>query len=516
MVHKDRVRYIEMATSVWILGDQLMHKHPALHKDEKLSGGDSIQVLMIENGARIKRFGYQKKKIVLILSAMRHYAEKLRASGIRVDYRFSPDLKTGIIEHVKALKPERMVTMAASEYRGREFQNNLDKVLDIPVKVLPNTQFLTGRFNPIPDPEPNKPYVQERFYRKMRQHFDLLLDPDGEPIGGQWNFDKSNRSRLPKDDRPPALPDFNPDRITLKVMHEIEEKYQGVGAVEGFNLAVSHDEALLAAQDFFDKRLKDFGAYEDAMSSKFDTIYHSRLSAYLNLGLLDPLWLVQEAQKVYEDGRAPINSVEGFVRQVVGWREFIYWQYWRQGPALMKSNYWGANRSLPVWFWNGNVEMNCLNNVIKKALQSGYNHHIERLMIVCNFCLLAGIDPVLVNRWFLSVYIDAYEWVMLPNVFGMGMYADGGITATKPYIASSNYINKMSDYCWDCAFERKKRTGDGACPYNFLYWNFMLQNEHMLRTNPRMSRSLLGLKHLSNEERLKVQEKALNFLNSLE
>ena len=298
-------------------------------------------------------------------------------------------------------------------------------------------------------------------------------------------------------------------------MREIDQKYPGVGQVTGFDLAVTHQQAQQAAVDFFDRRLVDFGAYEDAMSSNYGTIYHSRLSPYLNLGLLDPLVLAQEAQKRYNDEQAPINSVEGFIRQVVGWREFIYWQYWRLMPDIAESNYWKANRPLPQMFWDGETEMNCLQHAIQRALRAGYTHHIERLMVISNFCLLAGINPSAVNDWFLSAFIDAYEWVMLPNVFGMGLNADGGVIATKPYIASANYINKMSDYCQNCVFDRKSRTGERACPFNFLYWNFMLRHENTLRSNPRMGRSLLGLRHLDQDERMRVNEKAAQFLYGL-
>jgi deoxyribodipyrimidine photolyase-related protein len=248
------------------------------------------------------------------------------------------------------------------------------------------------------------------------------------------------------------------------------------------------------------------------MSSQFETIYHARLSPYLNLGLLDPLELAQEAQNRYFAGEAPINSVEGFIRQLMGWREFMYWQYWRLGPEIATENHWQAEGSLPAFFWHGDTEMNCLRTVIRRALNAGYTHHIERLMVLSNFCLLAGINPPEVNRWFQSVYIDAYEWVMLPNVFGMGLSADGGVIATKPYIASSNYINKMSDYCRDCTFDRKQRTGETACPFNYLYWNFILKHEGSLRSNPRMGRSLLGLRHLDEEERHRVQASADQFL----
>jgi deoxyribodipyrimidine photolyase-related protein len=405
--------------------------------------------------------------------------------------------------------------MAASEFRGRSYQQNLPHRFNVPVKFLPNTQFLTGRFDPIPDPHPDKRIRQEQFYRKIRQHFDLLIEADGKPVGGKWNFDKSNRRNLPKNAKPPPPISLTPDETTLAVMDEVDQKYQGLGETSGFDLAVTHEQANLAAKDFFDNRLPEFGAYEDAMSSLYGTIYHSRLSAYINLGLLDPLELATEAQNRFRTGHAPINSVEGFIRQLIGWREFIYWQYWRLMPELNKSNYWQADRQLPSMFWDGDTQLNCLNHVIRRALDSGYTHHIERLMIVSNFCLLAGIEPMAVNDWFLSAYIDSYEWVMLPNVIGMGLYADGGMIATKPYIASANYINKMSDYCGSCGFDHKLRIGEKACPFNYLYWIFILEHEESLRTNPRMVRNLLGLKHLDNEQRSQVKENAHQFLDNM-
>lgn len=504
-----------MTVSVWIFGDQLLLNHPALMLAEKQVGKEHLVVLMIESEARARRYPYQRKKLVLLFSAMRHYAEKLRTLGFRIDYRNSPVTTMGIMDHIHMYQPEAIFTMAASEFRGRKYQQRLEHIIKIPVTILPNTQFLTGHFDPIPDPNPAKRYVQEPFYRKMRQHFNLLMDPNSQPIGGKWNFDKSNRQSLPEDVQPPVPITFKPDKITNAVMWEVDHKYQGIGQVYGFDLAVTHEQANLAAEDFFDHRLPYFGTYEDAMSSTYETIYHSKLSPYLNLGLLDPLSLAKEAQKRLNEGQAPINSVEGFIRQVVGWREYMYWQYWRLMPDITASNYWQADRPLPEIFWNGNTELNCLHHVISRALQSGYTHHIERLMIISNFCLLTGIDPAAVNEWFLSTYVDAYEWVMVPNVFGMGLYADGGLIATKPYIASANYIHKMSDYCNKCAFNRKLRTEEGACPFNFLYWNFILQNEGSLRSNPRMSRSLLGLRHLNGKQRHLIQKNAAQFLKEL-
>jgi deoxyribodipyrimidine photolyase-related protein len=504
-----------MVASVWILGDQLLYKHPALVLAEEQVSRKQLIVLIIENESRARRLPYQRKKLVLLFSAMRHFADRLRSSGYQVDYRVSVTTNSAINEHIQTYQPEMVYTMAASEFRGRSYQQNLPNQFNVPVNILPNTQFLTGRFNPIPDPHPEKRYRQEQFYRKMRKHFDLMMEADGNPVGGRWNFDKSNRRSLPKDAKPPSRNSFEPDQITIEVMDEVDQKYQGLGKTSGFDLAVTHKQANLAAKDFFDNRLPDFGAYEDAMSSVYSTIFHSRLSPYLNLGLLDPLELAKEAQNRFATRHAPINSVEGFIRQVIGWREYMYWQYWRLMPEIYTSNYWHADRPLPSMFWNGDTDINCLSHVIKRALDSGYTHHIERLMIESNFCLLAGIEPIAVNDWFLSAYIDSYEWVMLPNVIGMGLYADGGVIATKPYIASANYINKMSDYCGNCVFDHRLRIGDKACPFNYLYWNFILEHEDTLRSNPRMARNLLGLKHLDNEQRSQVKENAHQFLDNL-
>jgi len=502
--------------TIWILGDQLIPDHPALTDAVQKYSQEDLVILMIESEARTRRLPYHSKKLILLFSAMRHYAGELISAGYRVDYRVAHDTTSAILEHLHQYQPASFYAMEASEYRGRFYQRNLNTLVSIPVQILPNTQFLTGRFNPIPKPQPGKRHTQEQFYRKMRQHFGLLMDPEGKPIGGKWNFDKSNRQRLPREIQPAAPISFEPDPITNEVIQDVSHKFPFVEEMTGFNLAVTREQAQAAADDFFANRLPNFGTYEDAMSSKFSTLFHSRLSPYLNLGLLDPLYLAKEAEKRFTSGLAPLNSVEGFIRQVIGWREYIYWQYWRLGPELMEHNYWGSYNSLPGFFWSGETNMNCLRNTIHRALRDGYTHHIERLMIICNFCLLAGITPTAINDWFLSSYIDAYEWVMLPNVLGMGLHADGGITATKPYVASANYINKMSDFCEVCSFDQKQRHGENACPFNYLYWNFIIRNEDKLILNPRMGTSLLGLRNLDQEQRKQIVESANQFLNNLD
>jgi deoxyribodipyrimidine photolyase-related protein len=298
-------------------------------------------------------------------------------------------------------------------------------------------------------------------------------------------------------------------------MAEVAALPNGVGAVDGFDYAVTRQQALMAFDDFITNRLPKFGDYEDAMTKRSHVVYHSLLSPYLNLGLLEPLEPAQAVETAYRQNRAPINAVEGFVRQIVGWREFMYWQYWRQMPGMLGKNDWAAKRPLPSFVWNGDTEMACLHHAINRAINIGYNHHIERLMLLSNFFMLIGVDPKEVNDWFLSLYIDATEWVMPPNVIGMGLHADGGLTATKPYIASANYINKMGDHCNSCRFNPKQRHGEDACPFNFLYWNFIIRHEARLRANPRTSRNVLGLRHLNQTEKELVQQEASNFLEML-
>jgi deoxyribodipyrimidine photolyase-related protein len=312
------------------------------------------------------------------------------------------------------------------------------------------------------------------------------------------------------------LPYFEPDAITRQVMAEVDVAGHGVGTVEGFSLAVTRQRALDAFDDFVAQRLASFGPYEDAMSNQHQILYHSVLSPYLNVGLVQPLELLRAVERAYQQEQAPINSAEGFVRQILGWREYIYWQYWRLMPGLLEANAWGAERPLPQFFWDGNTEMACLRRAIRRTIDTGYNHHIERLMLLCNFCLLAGIRPRAVHDWFLSFYVDAYEWVMAPNVIGMGLNADGGLIASKPYIASANYINRMSDYCSRCRYKHKQRTGVDACPFNFLYWNFLVEHEGTLRANPRLGRNVLGLRYLDEGERQAVARRAQSFLNELD
>lgn len=502
--------------SVWILGDQLLADHPALAAATALTSRDAIRVILIESAQRKVKLPYQRKKLVLLISAMRHFADELRAAGYHVEYLQADSALAGLRQHVAAWQPDRLLTMEAAEFRGREFQRRqLASLLPLPVEVLPNSQFLVGRAASAPDA--NKKVILEHFYRAMRKRWGVLLDPQtGAPEGGAWNFDRANRKPLPPGGLavPPAL-HFAPDALTQRVMDEVAALPRGVGRVDDFALAVTRRDAEAAFDDFLRHRLHSFGPYEDAMSQRDGQLFHSLLSPYMNIGLLDPLAMVRRAEAAYRAGLASLPSVEGFIRQIIGWREYIYWQYWQLAPGLLTANGWQHTRAMPRFFWDGATEMNCLKHVIARVIEQGYSHHIERLMVICNFCLLAGIDPAAVNNWFLSFYIDAYEWVVAPNVIGMGLHTDGGRIATKPYLASANYINKMSDYCAGCRFNPKVRTGADACPYNFLYWNFLAEHEAVLRANPRFGPAVLGLRHVDAEARAEIKAQAAAFLAEL-
>ena len=503
--------------SVWIMADQLTVEHPALAAAEAEVGREGVRVVMVESRSWMRRLPYHRKRQALYLSAGRHFAKELEASGYTVELIQAEDSREGLLRLIKKHKPGRLVAMAAAEHAPRRWQlGSMGEDLGLPVEILPNSMFLVERFDPIPDPEPGKRYVMENFYRAMRKHFDLLIEPGSLPTGGAWNFDKENRRPLPKGHKAPSMKSFEPDAITRKVMKEVESEGFGVGSTEGFDLAVTRADAEASFADFLAHRLPEFGPFEDAMRAEEGALHHSILSPQMNLGLLEPLMMAKGVEAEYREGRAPLNSVEGFIRQVIGWREFMYWQYHRQMPGLRQANSWEATRPMPTLLWDGQTEMRCLHSVVTRLIDRGHTHHIERLMIICNFAMLTGLDPAAVADWFLTFYIDSHDWVVLPNVIGMGLNADGGVTATKPYIASAAYIHKMSDFCGGCSFDHSKRTGPGACPFNFLYWNFLIDHEAELRANPRLGPAVLGLKHLKAADRKLVQADANQFLGALE
>ncbi len=495
---------------MWILGDQLMPNHPLLDPAQKRHR----VVVMIEAVDRMQERNAHQHKVILVLSAMRHFAESLRQQGWRVDYREAENFQQGLQAHLEEFQPEKLWMMESAEWQLRQLQRQHAAKLNLPIEVVKNSHFLVEKF--APEEKSGKKLILENFYRAMRKHFGVLLEKNGDPSGGAWNFDHQNRQTYDGNVSPPIPVSFFPDAITQAVITKVKEHCQNnIGSVVGFNLAVTREQALAVLNDFIVRRLPNFGVYEDAMVQDEPILFHSLLSPLMNIGLLEPLEIVQRAEAAYRAGLAPINSVEGFIRQIIGWREYMYWRYHKMMPDLQAANYWNATRELPEFFWTAETKMNCLHQIISRVVATGYSHHIERLMVLCNFALLVGINPRAVNDWFLSVYFDAYDWVVTPNVIGMGLCADGGVVGTKPYIASAAYINKMSDYCGGCAYKPKVRTGDDACPFNFLYWNFLLRFESQLRASPRMGPNVLGLRHLDAAERQRVQAQAEEFLQTI-
>jgi deoxyribodipyrimidine photolyase-related protein len=497
---------------VAILADQLLLEHPALIHAQTLAPKTDIQVVLVESQARLQLRPYQRHKLVLVLSALRHYAAALRAAGWQVTLIAAVSWRVGLLQACAQFDPDCIITMAGAEYNARRAQERWSTWLERAVTVLPNRQFLAADVLAAPG---SKRQTMESFYRMMRVRYQLLIEADGAPVGGSWNYDAENRKPLPKHTPIPLVQRYLPDELTLQVIADVAAYPQAYGDATTFGLAVTHAQAEDALARFIRERLPDFGRYEDAMAADEDVLFHSVLSPYLNLGLLDPLTCARAAEAAYRAGLAPLAAVEGFIRQIVGWREYMYRRYWELMPELRTMNAWNATRPLPEWFWQGQSGMHCIDTVIARVWRTGYTHHIERLMILTNFCTLAGIDPVAVNEWFLAGYIDAYDWVMWPNVSGMGLNADGGLIATKPYISSGAYIKRMSNYCAGCRYDPAVRTGPDACPYTLLYWNFLLTHQPRLQANPRMGPAVLGLRHLDDAQRGDIQTQAVIWLERL-
>jgi (6-4)DNA photolyase len=337
-----------------------------------------------------------------------------------------------------------------------------------------------------------------------------------KPIGGQWNFDAENRKALPKGMSVPAKTAFEPDAITEEVLELVSaEFHEHFGSLESFDLAVTRDQALQVLAQFIEERLFYFGDFQDAMKNGEPWLFHSHISFYLNCGLLTPMEVIKQVESAYHEHNLPLNAVEGFIRQVLGWREYVRGLYWQQMPHYTEQNALNATRDLPEFFWTAETDMNCLAQCIGETRDNAYAHHIQRLMVLGNFLLLAGIEPKQVQNWFLLVYADAYEWVELPNVQGMILFADGGLMASKPYAASGSYINKMSDYCKSCRYKVKEKNGKDACPFNYLYWDFLERNKEPLRGNQRLAMPYRTLEKMTDEKRALIASDSQRFLDKL-
>ncbi|MDO6965977.1 cryptochrome/photolyase family protein [Rhizobium alvei] len=503
---------------ILVLGDQLS---PAL---SSLAGCDPARdiVLMCEVAEETGYVRHHQKKLVLILSAMRHFAEELRALGHRVCYRQldAPDNRgsfTGeLIRAVEAFEPERIIVTEPGEYRVLEAMREWATQTGRPVEIRPDDRFLCSHETFQVWATGRREMVMEFFYRDMRRRTGLLMEGD-KPVGGRWNFDSENRKPAKPDLFRPKRPRFSPDAITRAVMDLVTNRFgDHMGTVDGFFFPVTRQQAEEAADRFLDDFLPHFGDTQDAMLRGDPFLNHSLLSFSINIGLLEPMALCRAAERAYLEGRAPINAVEGFIRQIIGWREYVRGIYWLHMPDYVSMNFLAAGRPLPSFFWTGETNMNCLATVIRETIDNAYAHHIQRLMVTGNFAMLAGLDPHALHEWYLEVYADAFEWVEVPNVIGMSQFADGGIMGSKPYAASGAYISKMSDYCESCAYDVRRKTGEGACPFNALYWDFLDRNAEKLSRNHRLAQPYAAWRRMDDSQRDSYRRSARLFLEQLD
>lgn len=507
-----------MTTLVVVLGDQLSDDLASLAASDP---ADSV-VLMMEVAEEATYVKHHKKKIALILSAMRHFAARLEAMGWRIDYvRLDARGNSGsfsgeVARAAKRHKAKRIRVVEPGEWRVEQAMLGWEKATGVPVEILDDERFLCSRAGFAAWAEGRKSLTMEYFYREMRRRTGWLMEGK-EPVGGQWNFDHDNRKTPPRGLNYPAPHAVTPDETTREVLALVEARFADhFGDLEPFDLPVTREEALKALDHFVHAALPGFGDYQDAMVAGQPTLYHSLLSPLINCGLLSPREVCVAVIDAYDRGEAPINAVEGFVRQILGWREYVRGLYWLDMPEYATRNALRAHRPLPEFYWTGETDLRCLSTAVSETRAGAYAHHIQRLMVLGNFALLAGIDPAEVEAWFLVVYADAYQWVELPNVIGMSQHADGGRLGSKPYAASGAYINRMSDYCGGCRYDVKARTGKDACPFNALYWDFLARHEQRFRANMRMRNMYATWDRFSDEQKRAIRAQAKGFLDTLE
>ncbi len=499
-----------------VLGDQLSHGVAALRDLDPARD----TVLMAELVAEATYVPHHKKKLALIFAAMRHFAESLRQRGVKVRYvpldepGNSGMLSGEVARAVAKLRPARLVATFPGEYRLAEVMQGWAPALGLPVEIREDDRFIASRPEFAAFAGDRKALRMEFFYRAMRRKTGLLMQADGTPEGGRWNLDRENRKPLPASLPVPQRRLFAPDAITRGVLDLVARRFpEHFGDLEPFGFAVTAAEAEQVLAHFLAAGLPRFGDYQDAMRLGADTLFHSVISPALNIGFLDPLDVCRRAEAEYRAGRAPLNAVEGFIRQILGWREYVRGVYWLKMPDYAESNALGADRPLPDFYWNGRTELRCLAACIDQTRREAYAHHIQRLMVTGNFALLAGLAPAEVEEWYLLVYADAFEWVELPNTHGMALFADGGVLGSKPYAASGAYINRMSDYCADCRYNPKETTGPRACPFNFLYWDFLMRHRARLTQNQRIGPILGNIDRMSDEKRAAIRAQATRFLD---
>jgi deoxyribodipyrimidine photolyase-related protein len=501
---------------VVILGDQLS---PTI---SSLSAADPAQdvVLMAEVLEEATYVPHHKKKLAFLFSAMRHFAEELRDTGWSVNYvklddpQNSGSLVGEIETAVRIRACDRVLVTEPGEWRLSRDLQELTNRSSVPVAILDDDRFLCTRAEFADWADGRKQLRMEYFYRDMRRKTGLLMEGD-KPEGGKWNFDAQNRKPAGKNLDFAGPKRFKTDAITEDVLALVSERFSDhFGALEPFWFAVTRQDAEAALQQFIERGLPSFGDYQDAMLQDERFLFHAVLSQYINAGLLDPLTVCRRIEEEYRKGRVPLNSAEGFIRQIIGWREYVRGIYWLKMPDYVNHNFFGNARQLPAFYWSGETDMACLRACIEQTRDEAYAHHIQRLMVTGNFAMLVGVYPKAVHEWYLAVYADAYEWVELPNTLGMSQFADGGLLASKPYAAGGNYINKMSDYCSSCRYKVKEKQGPDACPFNYLYWDFLARNRERLGDNPRLGPVYRTWDRMSEDRKKSVREDAARFLRS--
>lgn len=497
---------------VLVLGDQLDADSAAFDGFDPASD----VVWMAEVAEEAGYVWSHKARIALFLAAMRHFRDALRGRGVAVDYHAldSPgnrgSFATELEEAATRLRPERLIVAEPGEWRVREALAASARRLALPLEVRPDRHFLCSPEAFAAHAAGRKQLRLEYFCREMRRKLGLLLD-GAKPVGGLWNYDASNRRSFGKEgpgDIPRPL-GFPPDALTREVLRLVERRFPDhPGSLAHFDWPVTAAQARQALDDFVVHRLPQFGPCEDAMWTGQPYVYHSRLSAPVNLKLLGPLEAARAVEQAWREGRAPLQSAEAAIRQFTGWREFIRGVYWRLMPDYERSNALGADGPLPWFYWTGETDLACLREVIGQTLSLGFAHHIQRLMVAGLFALLLGVQPFEVHKWFLAIYVDAVDWVTLPNVVGMSQFADGGVMSSKPYVATGRYIQRMSNYCLGCRFDPTKSLGEDACPFTTLYWDFLMRHEKLLRANRRMAFQVRNVGRLARDERAAIRKQA--------
>ena len=501
-----------LRTLVVVLGDQLDLDAAAF------DGFDPAQdaAWMAEVDEESTHVWSSKQRIALFLAAMRHFAQALQAAGRPLHYRRLDDpgnrgsLAAELQATLATLVPQRVVMTAPGDWRVWQSLKAVVEGAGLVLEVCEDRHFFSTVHEFAAHARGRKALRLEYFYRELRQRHGVLM-LEGQPIGSRWNFDADNRDAFGPEG-PGTVPPratFEPDALTREVMALVEARFaQHPGALESFAWPVTRDQALHALHLFIEQRLPLFGRYEDAMWPGEPWLYHSQLSAALNLKLLTAREVVQAAEAAYRAGKVPLESAEGFIRQILGWREFVRGIYWTQMPGYLERNALDARQDLPAWYWTGHTDMACLREAITQTLAHGYAHHIQRLMVTGLYALLLGVRPQQVHAWYLAVYVDAVEWVELPNTLGMSQYGDGGLLASKPYVATGRYIQRMGGPCAGCRYDPAQRTGDRACPYTTLYWDFLMRHEKLLARNARMALQVKNVSRLSQAEREAVAQRA--------